>query len=433
MQYKGLISALGAGLLLTACASTDASGKPAPSAETSENGPRTARRIGGNERRTNRGITSATPTTDYLPFIDVAIDESALYAETGYMLQDHYTRIQIVTLAPDAYDIDGVSRGERSQDVKMRNYRDESRGWLTRMLGSRNITRTLLAEFDVAKPDIKASTALFSATFSSNSRDGESWTTNESISVYATPYFKVGPNTTIEGRFKLQLSDEKESGAGAKVMSALTQAANLIAPTSTLVTYFNAPLMQEASNFLNTSSGTLFGQSITEESVSAFSVKQWSDSPILVISAELPDTKNIKDTRGKGAVGRWAVYLDQPVPSIFTGEYTADDLPDYSGLTAGDILAFEVGEDLTVYDYIFSRLDLADRIAFLNDSGNADTARLICNRIERGMSEIGFTSHDSAAAVWAASVSDQFNSAAQSAFNGDDVCQAMTRFHTTQG
>lgn len=433
MQYKRLIAGIGAGLLLTACASTGGSGKATPVADAPDDGVRAARRVGSNERRTDRSIASAVPVKDYLPFIDVAIDEEALYAETGYMLQDHYTRIQIVTLAPDAYDIEGVSRGKRTQDVDVRNYRDESRNWLSRMMGSRNITRTLLAEFDVAKPDITASAALFSATFSSNSRDGESWTTNESISLYATPYFKVGPNTTIEGRFKLQLSDEKESGAGAKVMGALTQAANLIAPTSTLVTYFNAPLMLEASNFLNTSAGTLFGQSITEESVSAFSVKEWSDRPILVVSAELPDTNNIKDTRGKGAVGRWAVYLDQPIASIFTAEYTADERPDYSGLTAGDILAFEVGEDLTVYDYIFSRLDMADRISFLNDTGNSDTARLICNRIERGMSEIGFTSHDSAAAVWAASVSDQFNSAAQSAFNGDDVCQAMNRFHGANG
>lgn len=432
MNVNRLILALSTSVLLAACASTPTKKVADPVLEDDTNSPVTARGIGTSERRSHQTVSSATPAQDYLPFIDVAIDKEALLAETGYMMQDHYTRIQIVTLSPDAYEMDRVAKGERAKDVKIRNYRDESRGWLTRMLGSRNITRTLLAEFDIAKPDIKASTALFSATFSSNSREGESWTTNESISVYATPYFKVGPNTTIEGRFKLQLSDEKETGAGAKVMGALTQAANLIAPTSTLVTYFNAPLMQEASNFLNTSSGTLFGQSITEESVSAFSVKQWSDAPILVISAELPGTNNIKDTRKTGSVGRWAVYLDQPVASIFTGEYTADGLPDYSGLTAGDILAFDVGEDLTVYDYIFSRLDLSDRIAFVNDTGNADTARLICNRIERGMSEIGFTSHDSAAAVWAASASDQFNFAAQSAFNGDNVCEAMTRFRAAQ-
>jgi len=386
-------------------------------------------------RSTGRAVSNAKPAKDYLPFIDVAIDENALYSEYGLMLQDRYTRIQIVTLKPDAYDIEGVSSGARKEPLDTRNYNKESRNWLSRMMGSRNVTRTLIAEFDVTKPDIKATKALFSATFSSDSSEGESWTTNESIALYATPYFKVGPNTTIEGRFRLQLSDERQGSAGANVMGALTTAANLIAPTSTLVTYFNQPLMLEASNFLNTSSTTLFGQSITEQSTSAFSVKSWSDTPILVVSAELPEASNIKQTKGKGAIGQWAVYLDQPIPSIFTAATSDYDgqMPDYTGIPSGDILAFEVGEDLTVYDYIFSRLDLADRIASLNDTADADTARLICSRIERGMSEIGFTSFDAAAAVWAASASDQFNFAAQTALQQEGICEGMDRWHAMGG
>jgi hypothetical protein len=190
--------------------------------------------------------------------------------------------------------------------------------------------------------------------------------------------------------------------------------------------------MLEASNFLNTSSTTLFGQSITEQSTSAFSVKSWSDTPILVVSAELPEAGNIKQTKNKGAIGQWAVYLDQPIPSIFTAQASDFDgqEPDYTGVPSGDILAFEVGEDLTVYDYIFSRLDLADRIASVNDTGDTETARLICSRIERGMSEIGFTSFDAAAAVWAASASDQFTSIAQTALQQDGICEGMDLWNT---
>lgn len=54
---------------------------------------------------------------------------------------------------------------------------------------------------------------------------------------------------------------------------------------------------------------------------------------------------------------------------------------------------------------------------------------MICNRIERGMSEIGFTSFDAAAAVWAASASDQFNSAAQAALQQDGICEGMDRWN----
>ena len=434
LRYSG---ATLSAFVLAACASAPdtepASDAPMPAPITRAPAPsRTISGMPAPRRSTGRAVAHATPGMDYLPFIDVAIDENALYSEFGLMLQDRYTRIQIVTLQPDAYDLEGVATGERKSRLKSRNYEDESRGWFSRMMGARSVTRTLIAEFDVAKPDITATNALFSATFSSNNSEGESWTTNESISVYATPYFKVGPNTTIEARFRLQLSDEREASAGANVMGYLTQAANLIAPTSTLVTYFNAPLMLEASNFLNTSTGTLFGQSITEQSVSAFSVKSWNDSPIIIVSAELPDANNIKDTSDKGNVGQWAVYLDQPVPSIFTAKAYEDGRPLYENVTAGDILAFEVGEDLTIYDYIFSRLELADRVAYLNDSGDADTANIICSRIDRGMSEIGFTSYDAAAGVWAASESDQFTPRARAALQSPGVCDGMDRWGALQ-
>ena len=59
-------------------------------------------------------------------------------------------------------------------------------------------------------------------------------------------------------------------------------------------------------------------------------------------------------------------------------------------------------------------------------------AGLICNRIERGLSEIGFTSYDAAAGVWAASVSDQFNGGAKAAFD-QNSCEAMTRWHLLGG
>jgi hypothetical protein len=365
------------------------------------------------------------PGKDYLPFIDVAINAAVTAAQYGKPLQDRYTRLQIVTLKPEAFDFNQVASGLPKANVETRDYTEESRNWFSRMMSSRNVTRTLIAEFDVAKPDIKATKALFSASFDSDSKKGETWSTSESLSVYATPFFKVGPNTTIEGRFRMQLANERKTSAGANVMGALTQAANLIAPASTLVTYFNAPLMLEASNFLNNSAGALFGQSITEQSVSAFSVTNWTDQPIVVVSARVPEPGNIKDTKESGSVGTWAVYLDEPIASVFTAQEGANDLPDFTSVTAGDILAFEVGEDLTVYDYVFSRLDLADRITAINRGPDVNTASLICTRMSRGLSEIGFTSFDAAAAVWAASASDQFNIQARNALQQRGICDSM--------
>ncbi|MDP3460713.1 MAG: hypothetical protein Q8S09_15690 [Hyphomonas sp.] len=369
---------------------------------------------------------SAKPVQDYLPYIDVAIEQSILVAGNGPALQDRYTRIQIVTLDPDSYDVAGVAGDGRKSKKETRDYNKESRGWLSRtVMGSRNVTRTLIADFDISNPDIKSTKALFSSTFRSDNSKGEAWATNESISVYATPYFKVSPNTMIEGRFRIQLSDERSASAGANVMSALQTAANLIAPTSALVTFFNAPAMLQASTFLNTQSTSLFGQSITEESTGAFAIKSWTENPILVIRAELPPAGNIKNTKMKEGIGKWVVYLEPPIPSVFTANTFGSDQPDFRGVSSADILSFNVGTDLRVYDYIFSRLELSDQITSLNGTGDTNTARLICSRISRGLSAVGFTTFDAAAGVWAASESDQFTLTARTALQDPETCGAM--------
>jgi len=369
---------------------------------------------------------SSSPVQDFLPYIDVAIEQDVLIAGYGPQLQDRYTRIQIVTLDPDSYDIEGVAAGGRKSKDDTRNYDRESRNWFQRTVsGSRSVTRTLIAEFDISNPDIKATKALFSATFQSDNAKGEAWTTNESIAVYATPYFKVSPNTTIEGRFRMQLSDERQSSAGANVMSALQTAANLIAPASALVTYFNAPAMQQASGFLNSQSTALFGQSITEQSTGAFAIRSWTADPILIIHASMPPASNIKDTRKKAGVGKWAIYLDEPIPSVLTARTFGNSTPDFEGVSSADILAFPIGTDLRVYDYVFSRLDMSDRITLLNQTGDRDTARTICTRISRGLAEVGFTTYDAAAGVWAASESDQFTAAARAVLQEPESCEAM--------
>jgi len=40
-------------------------------------------------------------------------------------------------------------------------------------MGSRNVTRTLIADFDISNPQIKTTKALFSSTFRSDNAKGE--------------------------------------------------------------------------------------------------------------------------------------------------------------------------------------------------------------------------------------------------------------------
>ena len=221
-------------------------------------------------------------------------------------------------------------------------------------------------------------------------------------------------------------------------MASLTNAASLLSPASSLVTYFSAPSMLEASNFLDTSVSTLFGRSITEQTVSTMALKSWTEQPILVVYAAMPDPKDIRNTEDRDMLGGWAIYLDAPIVSVFTSATQPDEegyneWPDYRGTVGADILAFKIGEELTVYDYIFSRLDLFDRINSLNEMPDADLARLLCTRIERGLSEIGFNAADSAAGVWAAATSDQFTAEAGALILQPSTCVAMERWAQLNG
>lgn len=375
---------------------------------------------------------------DYLPFIDVAMNPYAASAAYGTPLEDQYTRIRVETLNPKATDMEGTASGSYTTRKADRDYKKESRGWLSRMMSSRSVSRTLLVEFELNKPDVKATEALFSASFSSNRQDGESWSTDQSLSLYATPWFRVTSNTTMTAKLRMQLADQREStGASANVIGALTNAANLIAPTSSLITYFNAPAMLEASNFLDSSVSTLFGRSITEQSTGTIALKTWTESPVLVVYAAMPDARDIRKTKKREMLGGWAIYLEAPILSMFTSATQYNDLgdgewPDYNTTSGAEMLAFKIGDELTVYDYIFSRLDLADRIAMLNETGDAGLARLICTRIDRGMSETGFNSWDSAAAVWATATSDQIGALAQEAILQPETCPAMERWFSLQ-
>lgn len=386
---------------------------------------------------TAAGGNAAEPVTpmDFLPFTDVGqIPYLDQLIQRGDPLLGSYTRIRIVNDRQSAElertDLPGSVSGHsvKADTREARDYGEESRSWLARRFGSRKVTRAFLVEFNLDEPDITASTALFSTSFESDVSKGEAWSTDESLSAFATPYFRVGPNTVLNATFKLKLAEEGDADVGANVVAALNTAASLIAPISPVVTMFTAPEVTQAANFLDSSVSNLFGRSIEETTSSALALKSWSDAPIFMIELNLPSSNDIKDGSKKHQAGKWAVYLDRPIISIFLGAHSVYDM-DLTAIDPGRILAFVIGQDLTVYDYIFARLDLADRIDAVNQAAGfgdtaaaAEEARRICNRVGRGLSEVGLNSVDIAIAWWALSQSEQFDAASVPVLLDPELC-----------
>lgn len=391
-------------------------------------------------RRSSNGpppVSEDRPPTaqDFLPFTDIGQRPYAQQLNaTGVDMTGMYTRIRILNARSSA-DLErggeaGSNAGFRVADDPRndRNYKAESRGWLERRFGSRKITRAFIAEFDLNEPDITSSTALFSASFESDSAKGESWSTDESLSSFATPYFRVGPNTVLNATFKLKMAEEGDADVGANVVSALNTAATLIAPTSALVTSLTAPQTTAASTFLDNSVSNLFGRSIEETTTSALSLKFWSANPVFMVKLNLSDSNDIKDAENKLTAGEWAVYVDAPIASIFTGSASVGP-DDFARLDPGAVLAFRLGEDLTVHDYIFARLDVAGRITSLNDAADMgsmsmarEEARRLCNRVSRGLAEMGLNNLDAAIAWWAMAETEQFSTLALPVLREPELC-----------
>jgi len=388
------------------------------------------------------GKGSLPPTAiDFLPFTDIGqtpfaeqLQASGNMVPTGTEMIGRYTRLRIMNARTSADIVEG-GNADSNVDFRVaednrtkRNYKDESRGWLERRFGTHKVTRAFIVEFDVDDPDMTSSTALFASSFESDSTKGETWTTDESLSTFATPYFRVGPNSVVNATFKLKMAEEGAADVGANVVGALNTAATLIAPASTLVTTLTAPQITAASTFLDNSVTNLFGRSIEETTSSALSLRYWRPDPVFMVQLNLSGSNDIKDSENKQVAGEWAVYLDQPVISIFTGAREISEVA-FSRLDPGAVLAFKVGSDLTVHDYIFARLDVAGRITALNDAAEMgstslarEEARQLCNRVSRGLAEIGLNNVDAAIAWWAMAETEQFSTLSMSALRDPELC-----------
>ncbi|MEL6831123.1 MAG: hypothetical protein AAFO63_13410, partial [Pseudomonadota bacterium] len=254
------------------------------------------------------------------------------------------------------------------------------------------------------------------------------------------PWFKVSANSTLTTKLRMQLADQRESAsASAMVMGALSNAANLIAPTTPLINYFNSPSLNDASNFLDASVSSLFGRAITEQSTGTLPLRNWQDCPVVVVYAAMPDARDIRKTRDAEQLGAWAVSLEKPLFSMFTrNTQTSPDgwetWPDYSDVSSSDVLSFEMDRNLSVHTFIQTELGMGDRIAELNTSPDRALARQICQRMERGLSgQGGLNAFDSAAAIYAAADSDMMNRDAQRVLIHPDTCPAMSLYQKLSG
>lgn len=194
-------------------------------------------------------------------------------------------------------------------------YDREARRAIDRFMSARSLTRVLSIRTVLSRPAVSTTTTLMSANQESNSRQGESWTTEQNERLYLTPYFRVSPTSASTVEVSLNASSAIQGEITGTVIGMLMQGSKLVAPSSTLITSASEARLIQASDYLSNTVSRLFAQNLSEKRSIQFGPSEWADQTV-VIEARLPSHRRIS-SEDVPVVGRWRVSAEPAVVSIF--------------------------------------------------------------------------------------------------------------------
>lgn len=345
-----------------------------------------------------------------------------------------------------------------------RDYSRETRDWFSRLFWGRSYARVLQAKLTVTRSHVVTDTVtLASAAHASSGHEGESWSSQLGDRQFLTPFFRVDQGTTAQIDVSLSATKEAESSVTKNVLSIVEAGAKLAAPTGPLVTALNSDRLSQTSNFIDTAISKLFHEKIEEKSSSDFPSDAWLSPPngedvscghpyrrIATIAARFPMGKKVWTSTGYEPIGAWAIYVTEPIVSIFsdvpliarpasatvarayrqqatrTGSVADDGCSSpkgglqgidrqaclaFRGLAPTRVLSLPVDDKVTLGDALRANPGISaavQRYAGLEKDATAKggqaklrIGREICNLIAERAEVIGLNQWDSAAAVWA--------------------------------
>lgn len=174
---------------------------------------------------------------------------------------DLYTRIEFHSGSYRA----GMTPSAASSTNTARDYTQESRGWLSRVLSTETDSVTTLASVQIANPELKVSVPLFSVTHASGSGLGNSWATDFTSSDVRSPLFRIGPNTTVTIDLSAKVSSDLKSQGTSLAVNAITQAVKIANPSAALLTTLSSSNVNSAATAIDTALSGLLSKDIAED------------------------------------------------------------------------------------------------------------------------------------------------------------------------
>jgi hypothetical protein len=302
------------------------------------------------------------------------------------------------------------------------------------MFVGRSRSRILQAKITMANPNISASYTLAATSQTSNHTDGESFTSELGERRFLTPYVRLDPGTTVGIEISLSASATVNPDITGNILSVIQRGARLASPTGSLVTALNADRLRDTANFVDQSIANLFGEKLSERSLSDFSADQWPSlasvraegSTLATITASFPMGSDVWSEGRNRPVGTWQISSSEPIVSVFS---TMPLLPTteagpascavpelvstaerqacraFVALSPTTVFGFRVGENITLGEALRGDAGITSAMARYKDSADDESAALaLCNLVAGRAEALGLNRFDAAAAVWAFAV-----------------------------
>ena len=268
-------------------------------------------------------------------------------SKSGNSIAGLYTRLEIYSNADRGGGNSNSGDGEKNP-IALRSYDKENRSWVERLLASETDTVTTLANIEIKDPELKVAVPLFSISHASGRDLGNTWVTNYTQSYVESPLFLIGSNTAMVVHLNAQVSKDLKSQAAASIIGAVTQAVQIAAPTSTLLTTLSKPEINNAASAIDTTISNMFSNDKSEDVELGRFADSWAPGDQLVVTGCAPFVRldGTRDERCSSLqdassmdikVGQWTIGMRCPQISVFDSRDICTTASNQHLMTASEI------------------------------------------------------------------------------------------------
>lgn len=295
-------------------------------------------------------------------------------------------------------------------ESEQRDYNVERRTWWRRAFAGKSATKALGVSAKISPLNVTRVASLARIERKSDGK-GEAWDTSIETDRVLTPYFRIDRSSTLDLSFDLVSTRDYNFEQSKEIFSLIEKAANLLTPSTKLITSATKERFNKTADFVNNSVSGLLHVSVKEKARRVVYLQDSNERGRLPLGSIVLMTPWANDAlapmdgsdvkKGKyRAIGRWDVFAEPVRASLFGIPNENRRLPAMN-LSSSNVLNFAVDEDKTIRELLNSNQGVkAARDALVRTPGEK-LAEVLCRAVMAEADRLWFSPADSGAVAWA--------------------------------